>query len=98
MVTLAGCSTLDFASPALIGAAIGVTCVGFLNIATGFALSLSVAMRARGVPIRSRLRLLPAMLAAPLGRPMSFLYPFRREPEPAPDPAPDPEPPGQADQ
>jgi site-specific recombinase len=82
MVTFGACSVLDLASPAVVGAVIGVGCVGFLNIATGFALSLSVAVRARGVSLRSRIRLLPAMLSAPLRRPLAFLYPFGRETEP----------------
>jgi site-specific recombinase len=82
-VTLSCCSIVDFTSPDVLWAYAGVAAVGILNILTGFALSLSVAMRARGVTLRSRLALFRALTAAPLRNPLRFLYPVGRESAPA---------------
>ena len=79
MVTFSSCSLLQITTPDVLWAIAGVACIGFLNITTGFLLSLSVAMRARGVSIRRRFRMLPVLITTPLRRPLSFLYPFGRD-------------------
>jgi site-specific recombinase len=82
------CSSLgEIATPAAAWAFGGVAAVGFLNIATGFLLSLVVAMRSRGTPLPERAHVLGAVLRAPLGNPLRFLYPVGAEAGPAARPA-----------
>ena len=79
MVTFSSCSLLQITTPEVLWAIGGVACIGYLNITTGFLLSLSVAMRARGVSLRRRLRMVPVLITTPFRRPLSFLYPPRGE-------------------
>jgi len=68
------CSALgEFFSPAVGWALLGLLLIGFLNIATGFLLSLAVAMRSRGIPLRARLSVLGSVVFA---RPRNWMQYF----------------------
>jgi len=81
-VALAASALADFSSREVVWAYVGLGMIGFLNIVTGFALALWIAMRARGVTTRARLRLLAAVAASPVGSPLRFLYPFGKDAAP----------------
>lgn len=83
-VTLAACS-LTLASGSLLAQsidwkelvlpAIGVLCIGFLNFAVGYSLSLAVAARARNVRTSTLFRLFRAVRVRLRNRPSDFFLP-----------------------
>ena len=83
-VVLACLGLGDFATREVAWAFAGVMFIGLLNIGTGFALSLWVALRSRNATVAARLRLLEALFATPLGNPVRFLLPVGSDPAPSP--------------
>ncbi|HEY3493888.1 MAG TPA: hypothetical protein VGK73_04350 [Polyangiaceae bacterium] len=66
-----------FASPEVRAAALGIAIIGALNFGVSFVLALSIALRAREVPYRDRLRLLASVVLTALKSPLQFLFPPR---------------------
>jgi len=67
-------AAFDFALPArtLLWAALGVTLIGFTNLAVSFALALWTALKARGVVFTQKRELLQRLWARFRGAPLSF--------------------------
>jgi site-specific recombinase len=85
------CLTLDQWTTSEVGwAAAGVLFIGALNILTGFAISLWVALRSRNASAKARVNLWRALFATHLGNPIRFLIPAGED---APQTAPAPPPP-----
>jgi site-specific recombinase len=67
----------SLASPEVRAAAAGIAIIGTLNFGVSFFLALSIALRAREVPYRDRLRLLASVILTALRSPLQFLLPPR---------------------
>jgi site-specific recombinase len=78
-LTLAVCSggpaTLN--TPEVRAAALGIAIIGTLNFGVSFVLAISIALRAREVAIRDRLRLLASVFLTALRSPLQFMLPPR---------------------
>lgn len=61
--------------PAFLWAAAGIAVIFVCNLGVSFTLALAVALRAREVPLKGRLRLLSALLGRFVRRPGQFLLP-----------------------
>jgi site-specific recombinase len=83
-VVLACLSLGDFTTREVAWAAAGVSFIGILNIATGFAISLWVALRSRNAGTWARVHLMQALFKTPLGNPLRFVIPVGAEPTPGP--------------
>ncbi len=81
-VALSCLSLGDYMTREVAWAAAGVMFIGLLNIATGFAISLRVALRSRNAGVGARIRLLEALFTAPLGNPLRFVIPVGPDPPP----------------
>jgi site-specific recombinase len=64
-----------FYQPAFRWAALGIVIIFVLNLSVSFNLALAVALRARAVPLRSRVMLASALLKRALRRPGQFIFP-----------------------
>jgi site-specific recombinase len=62
---------------ALLAAGLGIVCIGLLNFGVSFVLALAVALRARQVERKDRLRLLLSVIATFARSPLQFVFPPR---------------------
>jgi site-specific recombinase len=64
-------------SPEVRAAALGIAIIGALNFGVSFVLAISIALRAREVPYRDRLRLLASVVVTAVRSPLQFVFPPR---------------------
>jgi site-specific recombinase len=78
-LTLAICSsgTAALGTPELRAAALGIAIIGTLNFGVSFVFAISIALRAREVAIRDRLRLLASVIVTAVRSPLQFILPPR---------------------
>jgi site-specific recombinase len=78
-LTLAVCSrgAANLNTPEVRAAALGIAVIGTLNFGVSFVLAISIALRAREVAYRDRLRLLASVVITAVRSPLQFLFPPR---------------------
>ncbi len=74
-LTLALCAGIEVTTADLVWALIGIACIGSLNFGVGFALSLAMAVRARGLSFAEGALLLWHLLRHALTHPGRYLFP-----------------------
>jgi site-specific recombinase len=72
-----------FENPDTVPAMLGIAVIGTLNFGVSFVLALAVALRAREVALRDRLRLLVSVVATFFRSPLQFFLPPRKTTVPA---------------
>jgi site-specific recombinase len=82
-LALAGCALPGTSDIGFEAAMLGIALIGMLNFGVSFMLALLVALRARDVGWRERVRLARAVLSHLVRRPLDFVFPSRGETAPA---------------